>query len=325
LPDTSVFLRGPQRLILGSIASVVASFSSPELAGRARLLVPAGWRVRPENRAPNEIEYQVEVPADALAGDTVTLAVEAEGRVAQSLKLPLAPFCSLRIDPQEVFRWSSGVTRPVRPYLAATVAPRRRTYRVHLRNNSDEIRTFELAASGEGLEFQPSRLEAVVGGGLEREVTITASALEGKPGFYRWNLLVRQGSQVSETPMALAVISPDDALVYELDMDRDGTPEWVLENPQLRLVASPQQGGRLVEFRLKGSDVLGREVAGTGDPVEARSIAKGEVQLGSRRISLGATDSFFDVDGNMTIEPAAGVQVEPVAAGRVRVTLKPVR
>jgi hypothetical protein len=325
LPDTSVFLRGPQRLILGSTAPLIATFSSAHLAGRARLLAPAGWRVRQENHAPSEIEYQLEVPTDAVPGDTVTLAVEAEGRVAQSLTLPLVPFCSLRIEPEELFRWPNGIARPVRPHLAATVLPRRRPYRLHLRNHSDEIRTFELTASGEGLEFQPLRVEAVIAGGLEREVSLTAWAPEGRPGLYPWNLRVREGSQVSETPLVLALLSPEEALLYQLDMDRDGNPEWVLENPQIRVVASPRQGGRLLEFRLKGSDVVARESSAPGQPVEARVTGPGQIAVGNRTIALGAGGSFFEVEGKVTVEPAPGVQVEAGAGGRVRVSLQPVR
>ncbi len=322
LPDSSVFLKAPQRLILGSTAVVTATFSSPELAGRARLLGPAGWRVRPEKRGESEIDYQVEVPAEAVAGDTVTLAVEAEGKVAQSMTLPLAPFCLLRIEPEEVFEWRRGKMRAIRPHLAATLLPRRRTYSIRLRNQSDEIRTFELSASGAGLEFQPSRVEAVVAGGLEREVTLSASAPGGRPGLYRWNLVVRTGSQVVETPLALAVISPDEALVYQLDIDRDGAPEWVLENQKIRVVVSPRQGGRLLEFRLKGRDVVGSEAGTGGAPAEVRVVGAGQVEVGEgqvrRRISLGAADAFFEVEGRLAVEPAPGIRVEGS-----RVTLSP--
>ena len=314
LPDSSVFLKAPKRLILGSTAVVTATFSSPELAGRARLLAPAGWRVRPESRGKSEIDYQVEVPAEAVAGDMVTLAVEAEGKVAQSMTLPLAPFCSLRIDPEELFEWRRGKVRAIRPHLAATVLPRRRTYGIRLRNQSDEIRTFELVAAGEGLEFQPSQVEAVVAGGLEREVTLSALAPGGRPGLYRWNLVVREGSQVVETPMALAVISPDEALVYQLDIDRDGAAEWVLENQKIRVVVSPREGGRLLEFRLKGREVVGREVGAGAGPAEVRVVGAGKVEVGEgqarRRISLGAADAFFEVEGRLTVEPAPGVRVE---------------
>jgi hypothetical protein len=321
LPDSSVFLKAPTWLILGSTATVTATFSSPELAGRARLLAPAGWRVRPESRGEKEIDYQVEVPAEAVAGDTVTLAVEVEGKVAQSMTLPLTPFCLLRIEPEEKFEWRRGKARAIRPHLAATVLPRRRTYGIRLQNQSDEIRTFELTASGEGLEFQPSRVEAVVAGGLEREVTLSASA--PRPGLYRWNLVVRQGSQVVETPMALAVISPDEVLVYQLDIDRDGAPEWVLENQKIRVVVSPTEGGRLLEFRLKGRDVVGRESASSGGSADVRVLGPGKVEVVSgpvtRRISLGASDAFFEVEGRLAVEPAPGVRVDGS-----RVSLAPV-
>jgi hypothetical protein len=319
LPDTSVFLKGPQRLIVGSTAVITASFSSSDLADRARLLGPAGWRIRPERRGGAAIDYQVEVPGDAVPGDTSTFAIETEGTVAQSLVLPLARFCAVRVEPEESFHWRGGSQLAIRPYLSTTPLQRPRTYRVHLRNHSDEIRTFEVAATGAGMKFQPGRLEVVVGGGLEREVTLSASPVNGRPGLYPWTLAVRQGDHVLETLLSLAAVSPDQTLAYQLDFDRDGAPEWVLENQRVRVVVSPRQGGRLLEFTRKGRDVWGRESALGVPPAEARITGPGTLELAApevlRRITLGPQDDFFEVEQNggpgaWVLEGSRGVKAE---------------
>ncbi len=336
LPDSSVFLKGPRRLLIGSTAAITAAFSSAELAARARLRAPAGWRVGAESRTSTEMEYRVEVPADAVPGDTATFAVEADGKVAQSLTLALAPFCSLRVEPEEGVHWRGGSVLRARPYLAATVLPRRRTYRLRLRNNADEIRTFELSAAGAGLEFQPSRVEAVVAGGLEREITVSAWPAQGRAGAYPWKLAVREGERTMEAAFLLAAVSPDETLEYEMDLDRDGAPEWVLENQKLRVAVSPGRGGRLLEFGLKGRDAWGRETGAPGGVVEAKRVGPGSIEAGGRRITLGPGDDFFEVEGagDWAMEGTRGVQVAGaegaggrwrVRAGRVRVTLAPAR
>ena len=45
-------------------------------------------------------------------------------------------------------------------------------------------------------------------------------------------------------PMAFAAIPAEGTVSYRFDFDRDGAREWVLENAGLRLIVSPQYGGR---------------------------------------------------------------------------------
>ncbi len=309
LPDTSVFIKAPRRFILGSTAEVTASFSSPELAARSRLLTPAGWRMKAEPGDPKEIEYRLDVPADAVAGDKVTLAVQVDGKIAQTADVPLAPFCGVRIEPEESLHPRRDTRFPIRPHLATLALPGRRTYTIYLKNNYDEIRTFEFSASGEGLRITPSRLEVSIGANLEREVTLTVGP-EGSPpgpGLYRWKLEVRDGPRKIEEPLTLAVIGDGASLAYELDLDRDGFPELVLENRRLRAIFSPRQGGRSTEFWLKDQRLNAFTVRGaleSSSALEGRVIGPGVIELRSaegaanivRRISLGGRDSFFEVE-----------------------------
>src|SRR5581483_11429109 len=114
----------------GSTAKVTAVFSPPALARRSRLLAPPGWRLKADppgkDALPGEIDYSVVVPAGAVAGDTVTLAVEADGKIVQAATLPLAPFCTVRIEPEEALHPRPDERFAIRPYLAALHLPGRR-------------------------------------------------------------------------------------------------------------------------------------------------------------------------------------------------------
>lgn len=332
LPDTSAFLQAPSRLILGATAVVKATFSSAELAARSRLLAPPGWRFQTEARTPAEIDYRIDVPADALPGDAVTLAVEADGRIAQSITVPLGPFCSVRIEPEEALQLRPNAAFRVRPHLATLVLPRRRQYRIHLRNHSDEIRTFEVAASGEGLRFSPSRVEVSIGANLEREAVLNASGVVPRPGLYRWKLEVREGGRRMELPLALAVISPDETLTYQYDLDRDGAPEWILENPKARAAFSPRLGGRMIELLLKEpkpAPMLAGASLDAGVALEARAAAPGVIEMNgpglTRRISLGPGDSAVEVEQtggaaewSVSARPALALAAEGATVEMVR-------
>ncbi len=303
LPESSVFLKTPPRLVLGSTARVTATFSSEELATRARLLPPPGWPVRSESRSATETDYLLDVPADAVAGDTVTLAVEADGRIAQSASLPLAPPWTVRIEPEESLHPRPGEEFPLRPYLATLPLAVGRTYTIRLRNGYDEIRTLVVAAAGEGLRFSTLRQEVSIGANLEREVSLTVSAAARRPGLYRWTLEITDGTRRTQTTLALAALAPDEPLAYEYDVDRDGFPDLVLENQRLRAVFSPHLGGRALEFLLKdrrANAFAPRGTLDTGSPLEGRIVGPGRLELSGgglvRLVSLGAADDFLAIE-----------------------------
>lgn len=54
-------------------------------------------------------------------------------------------------------------------------------------------------------------------------------------------------------PIVFAVIPTEGTAAYRFDFDRDGTQEWVLENSALRLIVSPEYGGRALALVEKTS------------------------------------------------------------------------
>jgi hypothetical protein len=78
-PEHSAFFEEAKRLIIGRSNTVVTSYSSEQLADRSRLRLPEGFTATPTRKSPMEIDYAVDVPADALHGDWANLAIEADG------------------------------------------------------------------------------------------------------------------------------------------------------------------------------------------------------------------------------------------------------
>ena len=59
--------------------------------------------------------------------------------------------------------------------------------------------------------------------------------------------------QRSQTPVYFVPVPEKKTVGYRFDFDRDTNPEWVLENSSLRLIISPEAGGRAVALVDKAS------------------------------------------------------------------------
>ncbi len=79
------------------------------------------------------------------------------------------------------------------------------------------------------------------------------SAMPGPDGLLRGTLEVYSGHDQRSLPIFFAVVRPDRVSRYRFDFDRDGAKEWVLENPELRLIVSPESGGRALALVEKSS------------------------------------------------------------------------
>jgi hypothetical protein len=89
-------------------------------------------------------------------------------------------------------------------------------------------------------------------GQIPINVSPTASALSGdagapppgSDGLYVSELLARSGRFERRTPVGFVPVGPDLPVLYKFDFDRDAAKEWVLENARLRVIVSPEDGGR---------------------------------------------------------------------------------
>jgi hypothetical protein len=281
-PDASAFFVDSQPLVIGQANTVATSYSSPEIAQRSRLVLPSNLKATKIDPAagdsPLNINYRVDVPADAVHGDHVQLALEADGIQMGHVRLQVLRPASLRIRQALALHYGADRELPSDPPLIPVDKPAGRSIDVVIRNNSPEIRSFTLEASGEGVEFSPARTEISIGGSMEREVTLRVFTDRADPGLHNCKFHLR-GAAAVDIAAAIVVIPRDKTVAYSYDLDADGQPEYVLENQHLRAVFARPDGGRWMEFVWKDSN---RNVL----PENGIEIGKATVELRASELSI---------------------------------------
>jgi len=269
-PEASAFFVDAKRLTIGQKNRVATSYSSGQVAERSRLRIPQSFRAATVLKSPMEIDYEIDVPAGALHGEWLPLALEADGVLMSRARLQLLRPASVRVREAVALHYGLLAELPVAPAIVPVDAHAGREVSVVIHNNASEIRNFVVEATGEGLEFSPARAEISIAGGMERDAVIRVFPVPAQRGLMPWRLHV-SGSVDLDIPMRFAVIPRGESLAYSVDLDGDGQPEWILENPRARAVFSSQDGGRWLEFVWKdsGLNVLPENgaLAGTGAAV----------------------------------------------------------
>jgi hypothetical protein len=254
-PETSAFFNESRRLIIGRKNVLSTTYSSAEVANRSRLRVPEGYTANKIIKSPNEIDYEVTVPPEAVHGDYANLALEADGvplgrahlqlfrpatiRVMEAMQLHFGSQTELTPDPPIV---------PIEPKAGANIE-------ISIRNHDPGIQTFRLEAAGDGLEFFPPKTEISIAGTEERRVSLRIFAkADDAVGLRDWRLKV-SGGYTADLPMRALLIPRGRTVVWSADLDGDGSPEWVLETQRVRSIFSSQDGGRWLEFNWKDANV----------------------------------------------------------------------
>ncbi len=306
-PESSGFFTNAKVLLLGQVNRLQAQFSSAALAARSRLLAPAHFQVRALAKSETEMEYEVTPPPDALHGERVEFALEADGVRLGRARLQLLRASSVRLPDAVSLHFGPEAALPSVPGLVAGSGEAR----VVIRNNDSAIRNFTLDARCDGLELLPSRTEIAVGASAEREFTLRAI---GGSGVYACNLVLGGVS----TPFQMALIKRGETLAYSADLDADGRNEWIIENQKVRAVFSARDGGRWLEFVSKDMGWNAVPVAGAlkGAGAVAVTSSSGREALlqisgkGWRRtVRLGNGDSWI------TVEQDSPLPAEVLASG----------
>jgi hypothetical protein len=310
-PETSAFFSDAKRLLIGQKNLLSTVYSSPEVAARSRLRVPEGFTATASPKSPNEIDYTVEVPADALHGDWASLALEADGVALGRARLQLFRPVSIRLAQPLQIHFGQQSVLQADPATVPVDARAGSNVEVILRNNTPQIQNYRLEAIGDQLEFSPSRTEVAVAALAERSVSLRVFPKEGAAGLCDWRLRVTGGAG-ADLPFRALLLPRDGTEVWTADLDGDGSPEWVIESQKVRAVFSSREGGRWMEFVWKDTDTnfLPAEgaLASTG-PVQVQ--AQGSVLSfagngWSRSVSLAAD--------TLTIEQTPALPAESLAA-----------
>ena len=252
-PETSAFFNDVHRLMIGQKNLISTEYSSVDVAMRSRLRVPEGFTFTAANKSPNEIDYTVAVPTDALHGDFAPLALEADGVPLGRARLQLFRPASIRLAQAFGLHFGAGARLPAEPPTADVDTRAGTNLEIIIRNNSPEIRTYQLEAKGEGLEFLPAKTEISIGAMAERPVALRVFGSEGATGVHDWHLHVTGGSE-TDLAMRVILLPRGGTVAWTADLDGDGSPEWVLESPKVRAVFSSRDGGRWMELTWKDTD-----------------------------------------------------------------------
>ncbi len=275
-PDTSAFFNDLHRLVIGCKNTVSTVYSSAEVAARSRLRLPEGYTAAPTTRSPNEIDYEIAVPGDAIHGYFVNLALEADGVALGRAHIQLFRPATVRLMSGMQFHFGPQTELTPEPPIAA-IDPKGGNLEISIRNNSPQIQTYRLEPAGSGLEFLPPQTEVSIGPTDERRVEFRVFPAEGSVGVRDWTLNIAGGADVAK-PMRVVLAPRTGAVVWTADLDGDGAPEWILESARVRAVFSAQDGGRWMEFTWKDTNTNFLPETGAfaqSGPVEVRQNGDG--------------------------------------------------
>lgn len=320
--ETAAFFADARRLIIGQKNPIATNYSSAQVAARSRLRLPEGYTATPKIKSPDEIEYQVDVPADALHGDFATLAIEADGILMGRARLQLFRPFSIRL--MEAIQMHFGQHAELMPDPPiAPIDPRAGSnLEIAIRNNWPGIQTYRLEAYGDGLEFRPAKTEISIGALAERRVKLRVFAAEGPAGLRDWHLRV-SGAGEADLPMRVLLLPRGRTAVWSADLDGDGTAKWILETEQARAVFSAEDGGRWMEFTAKQGNANFLPEAGVY--AAAGPIAVQALEDGLEFIGAGWRRTAHLAGGTLTIEqdsPLPAAAVEPAKISNTALTVE---
>lgn len=96
---------------------------------------------------------------------------------------------------------------------------------------------------------QSSEVERIKLKGSEKDA---GSPTEVPDALIHETIVVKSGQDRRVIPVTFVDLHPQGTTNYRYDFDRDGADEWVLENADVRLVVSPESGGRAIALVDKG-------------------------------------------------------------------------
>lgn len=321
-PETSAFFNEAHRLIIGKNNPLSTTYSAADVARRSRLRLPPGFTVTRHEKTPNEIEYEVFVPPNALHGDWANLALEADGVALGRARLQLFRPVSIRLADAIAMHFGSQTELAPDPPVAPIEPKAGTNLELLIRNNAPGIETFHLEAAGDGLEFFPAKTEISVGAVAERSLSIRVFAKEGAAGLLPWRLHV-SGAADLDLPVRALLVPRGRTVAWTADLDSDGSPEWILETQKVRAIFSSQDGGRWMEFTWKDGNFNFLPEQGTfagAGPVEIQTDGDGLILSGKgwqRTVRLS--------DTALTIEqttPLGFDRLTPERRGSVNFTIE---
>ena len=228
-PPATAILDNASVLLIGETTRLTAQFSPPDVAARSRLRVPADLKVVQEENTPQAakdspedkdrpaaLTYKVSVPATAVSGDTLLLAIEADGMQLSHSQLRVLAPATLTFDDAVTVRVATDSSVPLSPATIPVNQKPGRELVITLRNNAPEIRTFEVAIRTPGLEFSPEKLTISVGASVARDVTFRVFSSNATPGLHEGEVKLSGAASLTE-PVRFVVLPPTGAIAWSAE------------------------------------------------------------------------------------------------------------
>jgi hypothetical protein len=261
-PETSAFFNDARRLIIGQKNVVSTAYSSPDVAKRSRLRLPEGFTAAPTEKSPNEIDYEVVTPADAIHGEYADLALEADGVPLGRAHVQMFRPVSIRLMEAIQLHFGTEAELAPDPPIAPIEPKSGSDLELAIRNNWTGIQNYAMEAAGAGLDILPAKSDLAVDAVAERRTKVRIFAKDGAKdgakdaaeGVLDWNLKVTGGAS-QDLPMRVVLLPRNRTVAWSADLDGDGSPEWVLENGKVRAIFSSRDGGRWMEFNWKDTNL----------------------------------------------------------------------
>jgi hypothetical protein len=146
-----------------------------------------------------------------------------------------------------------------------------------------------------GEEARISRLNLEAARGNDPE---TGRPRAENNGLLRGAMRIHSRGEDRTAPVVFAVVGEDVPAQYRFDFDRDGAEEWALENERLRLIVSPEAGGRIVALVDK---TTGTNLTTTAGMLRDLFPGSGPATNGSPAGSPGDAVELLDVAFNRTV------------------------
>jgi hypothetical protein len=253
-PETSAFFNEAHRLIIGQKNVVSTAYSSAEVAARSRLRLPEGFIAAPTTKSPNEIDYEIATPAEAVHGEYADLALEADGVPLGRAHLQMFRPVSIRLMEAIQLHFGTEAELTPDPPIAVIEPKAGSDLELSVRNNWPGIQNYSLQIAGDGLTILPAKSEIAVDALAERRLPLRIFADDGLEGLRDWNLKV-SGGATQDLPMRVLLLPRNRTVAWSADLDGDGSAEWILETQKVRAIFSAQDGGRWMEFNWKDTNL----------------------------------------------------------------------
>ncbi len=157
--------------------------------------------------------------------------------VADAVRLPLGPDASLPTEPPLIILDANRTGH----LLARADNYDEMGREIHVRLEGPVRGSERMILDGNETLHEKMKL----GPGSQEDAGRNGTA-ESTNGLLRGELEARSSGERLMLPIVFASVAEGKTARYQLDFDRDGAPEWVLENERLRLILQPEAGGSAV-------------------------------------------------------------------------------